>query len=119
MSTAGLFALFSIRWWTDSPIRQWAIGIWWGLMSLSILTTKQHFILDLVTGLILLCSVWRWYVVPALHLVDWELLHALHDRGVGSVRTSSRVAHRTLTMATRGSCCQRHLWELGETLESA
>ncbi|MDE0708151.1 MAG: phosphatase PAP2 family protein [Candidatus Poseidoniales archaeon] len=70
VSSAGIFALFAIRWWKDKPIRQWAVGIWWVLMSLSILTTKQHFLLDLVTALMLLGAVWKWQIQPSLEKLD-------------------------------------------------
>jgi hypothetical protein len=70
VSTAGLFTLFAIRWWKHQPIKQWAVAIWWILMSLSILTTKQHFILDLVTAIILLAALWRWQVQPSLDRLE-------------------------------------------------
>lgn len=70
VSSALLFTLFAIRWWKDKPIRQWCVGIWWILMSLSILTTKQHFILDLITGALVVWPLWRWYVQPALDRLD-------------------------------------------------
>ena len=70
VSSALLFTLFAIRWWKDWPVRQWAIGIWWVLMSLSILTTKQHFILDLITGMLVMWPIWKWYIQPALDRVD-------------------------------------------------
>ena len=66
VSSAGIFTLFAIRWWKGKPVLQWAVGIWWVLMTLSILTTKQHFILDLVTGLMILGIVWKWQVQPGL-----------------------------------------------------
>jgi len=70
VSSAGIFTLFAIRWWKDKPILQWSIGISWILMSLSILTTKQHFILDLVTAVILLAAVWKWKVLPCLENLE-------------------------------------------------
>ena len=72
VSSALLFTLFAIRWWKDKPVQQWAVGIWWVLMSLSILTTKQHFILDLITGVLVMWPIWRWYVKPALDRLDTE-----------------------------------------------
>ena len=38
----------------------------WSLMAASILTTKQHFLFDLVTGVILALLTWRWVLRPAL-----------------------------------------------------
>jgi len=70
VSSAGIFTFFAIRWWKGKPIRQWAVGIWWILMSLSILTTKQHFILDLVTAVMLLGAIWKWQVQPSLDKLD-------------------------------------------------
>jgi membrane-associated phospholipid phosphatase len=72
VSSAGIFTLFAIRWWKGRPILQWAVGIWWVLMTLSILTTKQHFILDLVTGLMILGIVWRWQVQPGLDRLEMK-----------------------------------------------
>ena len=70
VSTAGLLTMFAIRWWKGRPALQWGIGILWVLMCLSILTTKQHFIWDLVTSLILTASVWRWQVKPGLEKLE-------------------------------------------------
>ncbi len=70
VSSALLFTLFAIRWWKGKPVLQLAVGIWWVLMSLSILTTKQHFILDLITGALVIWPIWTWYVQPALDRLD-------------------------------------------------
>ena len=72
VSSAGLFTFFAIRWWKGKPMRQWAVGIWWILMSLSILTTKQHFILDMVTGALILVPLWKWQIQPSLARLDLE-----------------------------------------------
>ena len=72
VSSALLFTLFAIRWWKGKPMLQWGVGIMWVLMSLSILTTKQHFILDMVTGALVMWPIWRWYVQPALDRFDPE-----------------------------------------------
>ena len=66
ISTSGMFTLFALRWWKGQPVKQWIIGILWLLMALSILTTKQHFVWDLVTALALLAAVWHWQMRPAL-----------------------------------------------------
>ena len=70
VSSAGLFTFFAIRWWKGKPNRQWAVGIWWVLLSLSILTTKQHFILDMVTGALILVPLWKWQIQPSLARLD-------------------------------------------------
>ncbi len=72
VSSAGLFTFFAIRWWKGKPNRQWAVGIWWVLLSLSILTTKQHFILDMVTGALILVPLWKWQIQPSLARLDRE-----------------------------------------------
>jgi len=75
VSVAGLFALFAIRWWKGRPALQWLAGVFWILTCLSILTTKQHFLLDLVTGWLLLGAIWKWQVVPGLKRVDAKLVN--------------------------------------------
>lgn len=69
VSTAALITIFSIHWWKERPVLQWSIGILWILMCISILTTKQHFIWDLVTGLLLTAGIWRWQIVPGLEKI--------------------------------------------------
>jgi len=66
VSQAGLITLFAIRWWQGKPALQWSIGTLWVLMTISILTTKQHFLWDLITALILLSAVWKWQIQPGL-----------------------------------------------------
>ena len=70
VSQAGLITLFAIRWWQDKPVLQWSIGILWVMMTISILTTKQHFLWDLVTALILLSIVWKWQIQLGLTKLD-------------------------------------------------
>ena len=72
VSSAGLFTFFAIRWWKGKPMRQWAVGIWWILMSLSILTTKQHFMLDMITGALILVPLRKWQIQPSLTRLDLE-----------------------------------------------
>lgn len=58
-------ALYAARTWR----RPWArllLAAAWGLLALSILTTKQHYLFDLVTGALLGWGAWRWYVARAL-----------------------------------------------------
>ena len=71
VSTAALITIFSIHWWKERPVLQWSIGILWILMCISILTTKQHFIWDLVTGLLLTAGIWRWQIVPGLEKIKY------------------------------------------------
>ena len=63
---AGLITLFAIRWSAEKPVLQLSLLILLILMMLSILTTKQHFIWDLITALVLLFATWNAYVKPAL-----------------------------------------------------
>lgn len=58
-------ALYAAHAWR----RPWArvlLAVAWGLLALSILTTKQHYLFDLVTGALLGWGAWRWFVTRAL-----------------------------------------------------
>ena len=46
--------------------RMGAFWIAWVLLSLSIITTKQHFIWDMVTGGLLGWALWKLYILPRL-----------------------------------------------------
>ena len=45
------------------------VTLWlaWVALALSILTTKQHFLWDMVSGAVIGVLAWRWYVGPRLH----------------------------------------------------
>lgn len=66
VSQAALTTLFAIRWWGGRRLLQWGIGIGWVLMCISILTTKQHFVWDLLTGIVLVAVVWQVQMRPRL-----------------------------------------------------
>ena len=68
VSQAGLITMFAIRWWRGTVWKQWAIGIAFVAMSISILTTKQHFVWDLISGLALLAVIWQYQMRPALSM---------------------------------------------------
>ena len=63
---AGLITFFTIRWTSGRTSFQISILILWILLSLSILTTKQHFIWDLITAVLLILVVWYVQVKPSL-----------------------------------------------------
>ena len=66
VSIATIMTLFAIRCWNDKPLLKWGIGIFCVLMCISIMTTKQHFVWDLVTGWALVATIWMWQIRPGL-----------------------------------------------------
>jgi membrane-associated phospholipid phosphatase len=73
VSQSLLIVLFCHRWLElradEFPRRGvWMTGLWlaWVALSLSILTTKQHFIWDMVTGAVLGALLWWFYILPRL-----------------------------------------------------
>ena len=58
-------ALYAAHTWRRPWARLLLAGAW-GLLALSILTTKQHYLFDLVTGALLGWIAWRWFVDRAL-----------------------------------------------------
>ena len=52
------------------PLARLAMWVAWGLLALSILTTKQHFVFDLATGVALGWATWRLVVRPSLATAD-------------------------------------------------
>ena len=70
VSIATIMTLFAIRCWNDKPLLKWGIGIFCVLMCISIMTTKQHFVWDLVTGWALVATIWMWQIRPGLDRLD-------------------------------------------------
>ena len=73
VSESLIIVLFSQRWLElraeEFPRRKlWMGAFWiaWVLLSLSIITTKQHFIWDMVTGGLLGWALWKLYILPRL-----------------------------------------------------
>ena len=73
VSQSLLIILFAHRWLAlrtgELPSAgRWIAFLWvaWVALSLSILTTKQHFIWDMVTGAALGALLWRAYILPRL-----------------------------------------------------
>jgi len=73
VSESLLIVLFTQRWLgiraEEFPNRSpWMAGLWiaWVALSLSILTTKQHFIWDMVSGAGLGALIWWYYILPKL-----------------------------------------------------
>lgn len=73
VSESLLVVLFVQRWTEiraeEFPRRKlWMCAFWiaWVLLSLSIITTKQHFIWDMVTGGLLGWALWKLYILPRL-----------------------------------------------------
>jgi hypothetical protein len=64
-----VIALYVVR-SVGRPLARAAMWVAWGLLALSILTTKQHFVFDLVTGVTLGWATWRLVVRPALEALE-------------------------------------------------
>jgi hypothetical protein len=69
ISLSFLVVLFLVRQWRR-PLATAALSVSWAMLALSILTTKQHYIFDLATGLALAWGVWRFSLGPALRLAE-------------------------------------------------
>jgi len=70
VSIATVMTLFAIRCWKGRAVLQWGIGLMCVLMCLSIMTTKQHFAWDLITGWILVAGVWFLQIRPSLNNLE-------------------------------------------------
>ena len=70
VSIATVMTLFAIRCWKGKPGLQWGIGLMCVLMCLSIMTTKQHFAWDLITGWALVAAIWMWQLKPSIERLD-------------------------------------------------
>ena len=60
------------RWWRQ---RKWTWAVWllwpsWLGLCISVMTTKQHFIWDSITGALLGLGVWGWMMRPGLRHLD-------------------------------------------------
>jgi len=73
VSESLLIVLFVQRWLEiraeEFPRRKlWMSAFWiaWILLSVSIITTKQHFIWDMITGGLLGWALWKLYILPRL-----------------------------------------------------
>jgi len=66
VTQAGLLTFFAIHWWRGRLPLQVGIALVWVAMCISILTTKQHFVWDLLTAVALLGATWWFYVRPRL-----------------------------------------------------
>ena len=49
-----------------------ALWIGWLMLAISVLTTKQHFVFDLVTGIIVALLCWQWLLKPAIKWSESE-----------------------------------------------
>ena len=67
-----IIAVGVTRWWRAKGRRVAVILLWlaWTGLALSILTTKQHFIWDLITGTALGVVSWRLILTPAFRAID-------------------------------------------------
>ena len=60
------------RWWLQ---RNWTVAVWllwpaWLGLCVSVMTTKQHFIWDTITGTLLGIGVWAWLMRPGYRHLD-------------------------------------------------
>ena len=61
-----LIVLLLRRWGSISGIKEVFVWIAWVALCISVMTTKQHFFWDLVTGVITGLACWYWMCIPAI-----------------------------------------------------
>jgi hypothetical protein len=63
-----LLIVLHIAWRERGRMLPPVLWVAWSLLALSVLTTKQHFVFDLATGVALGIAYWRWVLRPSLEV---------------------------------------------------
>ncbi len=73
-----LIVLMLSHWMKALQRKKTILVLWigWLMLAISVLTTKQHFVFDLVTGIIVALFCWQWLLKPA---IKWSESEAATD----------------------------------------
>ena len=72
-----LLAVLVVSRWYNTENYRWQIRIlWfaWLMLTISVMTTKQHFVWDVVTGIILAVFAWKYWISPCLEICSSHLI---------------------------------------------
>ena len=72
-----LLALLVVSRWYNTENYRWQIRIlWfaWLMLTISVMTTKQHFVWDVVTGIIIAVLAWKYWISPCLENCSSQLI---------------------------------------------
>ena len=72
-----LLALLVVSRWYNTENYRWQIRIlWfaWLMLTISVMTTKQHFVWDVVTGIIIAVLAWKYWISPSLENCSSQLI---------------------------------------------
>ena len=76
-----LAVLVVTRWYYPTKYKPLIIVLWfaWSLLTISVMTTKQHFVWDAVSALIVSFFVWKYWMKPALDDCQTEEMKQAFD----------------------------------------
>ena len=76
-----LAVLVVTRWYYPTKYKPLIIALWfaWTLLTISVMTTKQHFVWDAVSALIVSFFVWKYWMKPALDNCQTEEMKQAFD----------------------------------------
>ena len=72
-----LLAMLVVSRWYNTENYRWQIRIlWfsWLMLTISVMTTKQHFVWDVVTGIIIAVLAWKYWISPCLENCSSQLI---------------------------------------------
>ena len=72
-----LLAVLVVSRWYNTENYRWQIRIlWfaWLMLTISVMTTKQHFVWDVVTGIIIAVLAWKYWISPCLENCSSQLI---------------------------------------------
>lgn len=72
-----LLAVLVVSRWYNTENYRWQIRIlWfaWLMLTISVMTTKQHFVWDVVTGIIIAVLAWKYWILPCLENCSSQLI---------------------------------------------
>ena len=64
-----LLAVLVVSRWHNSEDYRWRIRLlWlaWFMLTISVMATKQHFVWDVVTGIVVATAAWKYWILPSL-----------------------------------------------------